>query len=104
MPGGLTGPLPDQAVGADQAAHGTRTRNTSRPSVWAPAAFQGWCIRRPPGNGQLDEILVKFMIKPEIRRVDHEREVARVRLTGQGRDARHSVDLGERAGLAQIDA
>jgi hypothetical protein len=58
--------------------------------VWAPAAFQGWCIRRPPGNGQLDEILVKFMIKPEIRRVDHEREVARVRLTGQGRDARRN--------------
>jgi hypothetical protein len=23
MPGGVTGPLPDQAVGADQAAHGT---------------------------------------------------------------------------------
>jgi hypothetical protein len=41
-------------------------------------AFQGWCVRRPPGNGQLDEILVKFMIKPEIRRVDHEHEVARV--------------------------
>jgi hypothetical protein len=36
------------------------------------------------GNGQLDEILVKFMIKPEMRRVDHEREVARVRLTAQG--------------------
>jgi hypothetical protein len=30
------------------------------------------------------------MIKPEIRRVDHEREVAPVQLTGQGRDARRN--------------
>jgi hypothetical protein len=72
--------------------------------VWAPAAFQGWCIRRPPGNGQLDEILVKFMIKPEIRRVDHEREVARVRLTGQGRDARQGRSIERfRTGVALDD-
>jgi hypothetical protein len=71
--------------------------------MWAPAAFHGWCIRRPPGNGQLNEILVKFMIKPEIRRVDHEREAARVQLTEQGRDVRrnHSPSTFSAALLAQ---
>jgi hypothetical protein len=55
------------------------------------------------GNGQLDEILVKLMIKPEIRRVDHEPEVARVQLTGQGRDARrnHSPSTFSAALLGQ---
>jgi hypothetical protein len=81
-------------------SRGPRTRNTSRPSVWAPAAFQGWCIRRPPGNGQLDEILVELMIKT----AGHQPAVVTPGTFWPARGTPNSVDLGERAGLAQIDA
>jgi hypothetical protein len=67
-PGGLTGPLPVQAVGTDRAAHGTPD-SEHQPAVGCGhrRRSRGGCIRRPPGNGQLNEILVNLVIKPEIR-------------------------------------
>ncbi|MDT7668195.1 MAG: hypothetical protein QOC74_978, partial [Pseudonocardiales bacterium] len=48
MPGGLTGPLPDQAVGADQAAHGTPD-SEHQPAVGVGTGRQ-WSTRRNSGQ------------------------------------------------------
>jgi hypothetical protein len=59
MPGGLTGPLPDQAVGADQAAHGTPDSEHQPavgvgtggvPGVVHPATARQWSTRRNSGQ------------------------------------------------------